>query len=161
MATVKLNEEWKKVLADEFKKDYIHDLKKFILKQKQDGKIVFPAGENIFNALDSTPISQVKAVILGQDPYHGPNQAHGLCFSVKKGVAIPPSLRNIYKELQQDIGFKVPNHGNLQSWDNQGVLLLNYLKRSKNRNKLYISLFNRTLLFLNIKFKNNRTLVFD
>lgn len=125
MAKIKLNEEWLKVLSDEFNQDYIHKLKLFLIEQKTQGKNVFPKGEDIFNALDSTPFNQVKVVIIGQDPYHGPNQAHGLCFSVQKGVAIPPSLRNIYKELKQDIGFNIPNHGNLQSWANQGVLLLN------------------------------------
>lgn len=125
MPSIKLNNEWLEVLSDEFEKDYIQNLKNFIMQQKNLGETVFPEGPNIFNALDSTPISQVKVVILGQDPYHGPNQAHGLCFSVNKGVTIPPSLRNIYKELNQDIDFIIPNHGNLQSWANQGVLLLN------------------------------------
>jgi len=125
MPPIKLNEEWLSVLSDEFEKSYIKDLRQFILEQKKSGKVVFPENHKIFNALDSTPLSKVKVVILGQDPYHGPNQAHGLSFSVKKGVAIPPSLRNIYQELNQDIGCIIPNHGNLQSWANQGVLLLN------------------------------------
>jgi len=125
MSAIKLNQEWLDVLSDEFEQTYMQQLKAFLTEQKQLGKTVYPKGCDIFNALDSTPISQVKVVIIGQDPYHGPNQAHGLCFSVNKGVKIPPSLRNIYKELNQDIGFKIPNHGNLQSWANQGVLLLN------------------------------------
>ena len=125
MSTIKLNSEWLEVLSDEFDKEYIKNLKQFILQQKSSGQTVFPHSSNIFNALDSTPISRVKVVILGQDPYHGPNQAHGLCFSVNKEIKIPPSLRNIYKELNQDIGFVIPEHGNLQSWANQGVLLLN------------------------------------
>jgi len=125
MSAIKLNQEWLDVLSDEFEQTYMQQLKAYLTEQKQLGKTVYPKGSDIFNALDSTPISQVKVVIIGQDPYHGPNQAHGLCFSVNKGLKIPPSLRNIYKELNQDIGFKIPNHGNLQSWANQGVLLLN------------------------------------
>ena len=125
LATIKLNDEWKNILSDEFEKEYIQHLKSYILQQQKLGQTVFPDGQNIFNALNSTPISQVKVVILGQDPYHGSKQAHGLCFSVNKGLKIPPSLLNIYKELNQDIGFVIPDHGNLQSWANQGVLLLN------------------------------------
>jgi uracil-DNA glycosylase len=103
----------------------MYDLKKFLIQQKQLGKVIYPSGSTIFNALNSTPFEEVKVVIIGQDPYHGQNQAHGLCFSVNKGVAIPPSLKNIFLELQQDVGFVIPKHGNLQSWANQGVLLLN------------------------------------
>ncbi|MFK8013059.1 MAG: uracil-DNA glycosylase [Marinicellaceae bacterium] len=125
MTSIKLHEEWKKVLGNEFNKDYMKHLKQFIIEQKQSGQTVFPEGQNIFNALNSTPFSQVKVVIIGQDPYHGPNQAHGLCFSVNKGIKTPPSLRNIYKELNQDMGIEIPNHGCLQSWADQGVLLLN------------------------------------
>lgn len=125
MSELKLHPSWKKFLKDEFDKAYMQNLKSFINLQKQNSLTVFPSGDNIFNALNSTPIENVKVVIIGQDPYHGPNQAHGLCFSVNKGVKIPPSLRNIYKELNQDIGFKIPDHGNLQAWADQGVLLLN------------------------------------
>jgi uracil-DNA glycosylase len=105
-------------------------LKQFLVAEKQAGKVIFPAGNQIFNALDSTPFEAVKVVILGQDPYHGPGQAHGLSFSVPLGVKIPPSLRNIYKEIERDLGFKelglsMPSHGCLQSWAQQGVLLLN------------------------------------
>ncbi|MBL4772183.1 MAG: uracil-DNA glycosylase [Alcanivoracaceae bacterium] len=125
MPEIKLHKSWKNLLKDEFEQSYMLKLKEFLLEQKQQGKIIFPVGDKIFNALNSTPVDDVKVVILGQDPYHGPNQAHGLCFSVQKGVAIPPSLRNIYKELHQDIGFNIPTHGNLQSWAQQGVLLLN------------------------------------
>ena len=125
MTKIKLHPSWKNILKDEFEKDYMHRLKSFLMAQKQNKITVFPSGENIFNALNSTPIDNVKVVIIGQDPYHGLNQAHGLCFSVNKGVKIPPSLRNIYKELNQDIGFEIPHHGNLQSWADQGVLLLN------------------------------------
>ncbi len=125
MADISLHDSWKAVLASTFEQPYMRELKTFIMQQKQQGQEVYPPGREMFNALDSTPFDQVKVVILGQDPYHGPNQAHGLCFSVNKGVPIPPSLRNIYQELHQDIGFDVPSHGNLQSWADQGVLLLN------------------------------------
>ena len=103
----------------------MQDLKSFLQQEKQQGKVIFPPGKDIFNALNSTPFEQVKVVILGQDPYHGPMQAHGLSFSVQPGVKIPPSLLNIYKELQRDLGLPMPNNGYLQSWAEQGVLLLN------------------------------------
>lgn len=122
---IQLHDSWKKLLKSEFEQAYMQQLKAFLVEQKKLGKVIYPEGQNIFNALNFTPVDAVKVVILGQDPYHGPNQAHGLCFSVNKGVKIPPSLRNIYKELHNDIGFDIPNHGHLQSWANQGVLLLN------------------------------------
>lgn len=125
MSEIKLHESWKAILGEEFNQTYMQQLKAFLLEQKKQGKILYPKGDNIFNALNSTPFDEVKVVILGQDPYHGPNQAHGLCFSVNKGVKIPPSLRNIYKELHNDIGFEIPNHGYLKPWTHQGVLLLN------------------------------------
>lgn len=125
MSEIQLEEAWKQALYQEFQKPYIKELKQFILSEKKRGKEVYPPGDLIFNALNSTPLDKVKVVILGQDPYHGPDQAHGLCFSVNKGVAIPPSLRNIYKELNQDLACEIPSHGNLQSWAQQGVLLLN------------------------------------
>ncbi len=125
MTEIQLHHSWKDVLQDEFDKDYMHQLKSFLVQQKKQGITVYPKGKEIFNALNSTPLDKVKAVIIGQDPYHGPNQAHGLCFSVKKDVKIPPSLRNIYKELHSDCQFEIPNHGNLQTWAAQGVLLLN------------------------------------
>ena len=93
--------------------------------RKSQGKIIYPPGSLIFNAFNTTPFDKVKVVILGQDPYHGPGQAHGLCFSVQNGVPPPPSLVNIFKELQEDIGFHIPNHGNLTHWAEQGVFLLN------------------------------------
>jgi len=124
--TVLINESWKAVLAEEFEKPYMKDLKAFLQKEKQEGKVIFPPGSLIFNAFNHTPFDKVKVVILGQDPYHGNGQAHGLSFSVQKGVGIPPSLRSIYKELQSDIpGFVVPQHGELTQWADQGVLLLN------------------------------------
>ncbi len=120
-----IHESWKKVLAGEFRKPYFTALKSFLVAEKKSGQVVFPPGKLIFNAFDSTPFDQVKVVILGQDPYHGPGQAHGLCFSVQKGIATPPSLRNIYQELASDVDFKIPDHGHLQKWADQGVLLLN------------------------------------
>lgn len=124
--TVLINESWKAVLADEFEKPYMKDLKSFLQREKQEGKVIFPPVPMIFNAFNHTPFDDVKVVILGQDPYHGNGQAHGLSFSVQKGVSIPPSLRSIYKELQSDIpGFDLPQHGELTKWADQGVLLLN------------------------------------
>jgi uracil-DNA glycosylase len=121
-----LEESWNVVLGNEFEKEYMKKLKSFLLKEKQEGKIVYPPGSLIFNAFNHTPFDDVRVVIIGQDPYHGPNQAHGLSFSVQKGIPIPPSLRNIYKELASDIpGFKLPGHGDLTKWADQGVLMLN------------------------------------
>ncbi|MDQ0965532.1 uracil-DNA glycosylase [Flavobacterium sp. W4I14] len=117
---------WLAVLEEEFEKDYMKSLKSFLQEEKNKGATVYPKGTDIFNALNTTPFDRVKVVILGQDPYHGAGQAHGLSFSVQRGVAVPPSLKNIYKELETDIeGFKAPNHGHLTHWAEQGVLLLN------------------------------------
>lgn len=123
--SIQLHSTWLSRLENEFKQPYMQDLKSFLQQEKQQGKVIFPPGKDIFNALNSTPFEQVKVVILGQDPYHGPKQAHGLSFSVQPGVKIPPSLLNIYKELQRDLGLAMPNNGYLQSWAEQGVLLLN------------------------------------
>lgn len=122
---VKLHPSWMKVIGQEFEKPYMAELKQFLLHEKQQKKVIYPPGELIFNALNTTPFDEVKVVILGQDPYHGPNQAHGLCFSVKPGVPVPPSLRNIYQELHQDLGLQTPTHGYLQTWAEHGILLLN------------------------------------
>ncbi|WP_286785998.1 MULTISPECIES: uracil-DNA glycosylase [Pseudomonas] len=122
---IKLEAGWKAVLRDEFDKPYMRQLSEFLRQEKAAGKVVFPPGPLIFNALNSTPLDQVKVVILGQDPYHGPGQAHGLCFSVQPGVPTPPSLQNIYKELKRDLNINIPRHGYLQHWAEQGVLLLN------------------------------------
>lgn len=122
---IKLQDSWKQALRAEFDKPYMAELRAFLRQELAAGKQVYPPGPLIFNALNSTPLEQVKAVILGQDPYHGPGQAHGLCFSVQPGVAVPPSLQNIYKELQRDLNVPIPNHGCLQHWADQGVLLLN------------------------------------
>ena len=123
--SIQLHPTWLSRLENEFKQPYMQDLKSFLQQEKQQGKVIFPPGKDIFNALNSTSFEQVKVVILGQDPYHGPKQAHGLSFSVQPGVKIPPSLLNIYKELQRDLGLAMPNNGYLQSWAEQGVLLLN------------------------------------
>ncbi len=122
---VQLDASWMEVLKDEFEKPYMCQLREFLLKEKQSGAIVYPPSSQIFAALDATPFDKVKVVILGQDPYHGFGQAHGLCFSVNKGIDVPPSLRNIYKELIADVGIQMPNHGYLMHWAEQGVLLLN------------------------------------
>ncbi|MGD8174536.1 uracil-DNA glycosylase [Marinimicrobium sp. ARAG 43.8] len=122
---IDLDTSWLEHLEPEFQQPYMQSLRDFLRRQKQQGKVIFPASENMFNAFNSTPLDQVKVVILGQDPYHGPNQAHGLCFSVQPGVPVPPSLQNIFKELQRDLGCQPPGHGCLQSWAEQGVLLLN------------------------------------
>lgn len=123
---VALEPGWLGVLGEEFEKAYIKDLKSFLLDEKQKGFTVFPPNRFIFNAFNRTPFDQVKVVILGQDPYHGEGQAHGLSFSVQQGITTPPSLKNIYKELASEFeDFKIPNHGDLTQWADQGVLLLN------------------------------------
>ena len=123
--TIQLDDSWLGLLRDEFSQPYMKDLRAFLIDQKRQNKLIYPPGKDIFNALNSTPFDKVKVVILGQDPYHGPGQAHGLCFSVPKGVAPPPSLINIFKELHGDLGMPIPAHGCLSSWTKQGVLLLN------------------------------------
>ncbi len=122
---IKLHESWKEFLLAEFKQPYMLALRQFLVSEKTAGRLVYPAGDNIFAALNATPFDNVKVVIIGQDPYHGPGQAHGLCFSVQPDVDIPPSLRNIYKEIAQDIGTPVTGDGCLSGWAEQGVLLLN------------------------------------
>ena len=122
---VKIEPSWKDVLKNEFNKPYFEQIALHIKTEKSQRKIIYPPGSLLFNAFNTTPFDKVKVVILGQDPYHGPGQAHGLCFSVQNGVAPPPSLVNIFKELQQDIGIEIPNHGNLTHWAQQGVFLLN------------------------------------
>lgn len=115
---------WFEKLQHEFRQDYFSQLKMFLMEEKKKGK-VFPPGSQIFRAFDTTPFYQVKAVIIGQDPYHGLGQANGLCFAVNKGIPIPPSLKNIYKEQESDLGIKQPAHGDLTEWAEHGVLLLN------------------------------------
>lgn len=125
MSAIQLHESWKQPLLPEFESDYMAQLRAFLVAEKAAGKQIFPKGSEWFRALDLTPLDKVRVVILGQDPYHGPGQAHGLCFSVKPGVRPPPSLLNIYKELESDIGIARPRHGFLEHWAKQGVLLLN------------------------------------
>jgi len=124
-ANIRLEESWKEALSPEFASPYMDELKSFLVEEKQRGKVIFPRGSEYFRALDLTPLDEVQVVILGQDPYHGSGQAHGLCFSVRPGVRIPPSLVNIYKELEADLGIPPARHGFLESWAKQGVLLLN------------------------------------
>ncbi|MGC8824733.1 MAG: uracil-DNA glycosylase [Bacteroidales bacterium] len=121
---VQIEESWKQLLSDQFEADYFKQLKNFLLEEKKK-YIVYPPGPLIFNAFNKTPVHRVKVVIMGQDPYHGPGQAHGLCFSVPRGITPPPSLVNIFKELQADLGIKPPPHGCLEKWAENGVLLLN------------------------------------
>ncbi len=121
---VKIEESWKKQLQDEFEKTYFKQLTEFV-RSEYASQSIFPPARLIFNAFDQCPFDRVKVVILGQDPYHNPGQAHGLCFSVNDGVDFPPSLKNIFKEIQSDIGTPIPASGNLERWARQGVLLLN------------------------------------
>ena len=125
MSQVRLHESWLEPLRPQFADPYMARLKEFLVAEKAAGKRIFPAGGEWFRALDLTPLDKVRVVILGQDPYHGPGQAHGLCFSVKPGTRIPPSLVNIYKEMESDLGIAPARHGFLEHWAAQGVLLLN------------------------------------
>lgn len=122
---VNLHESWLAKLQTEFEQPYMVALKAFLEAERSAGKRIFPKGSEWFHALNATPLDQVRVVILGQDPYHGKGQAHGLCFSVKEGVTPPPSLLNIFKEMKTDLGLDPPNHGSLEAWTKQGVLLLN------------------------------------
>lgn len=122
---IDLEPTWLVPLAAEFEQPYMQQLRAFLQAEKQAGKRIFPAGRDMFSAFSHTPLDKVKVVILGQDPYHGVGQAHGLCFSVPPGVESPPSLQNIYKELQMELGLPIPSHGCLTAWARQGVLLLN------------------------------------
>lgn len=125
MSEIVLHESWKAPLLPEFNSDYMAALKDFLNAEKAAGKQIYPKGSEWFRALDLAPLDKVRVVILGQDPYHGPGQAHGLCFSVRPGIRPPPSLLNIYKELEADLGISCPRHGFLENWAGQGVLLLN------------------------------------
>lgn len=121
---VKIASDWKALLKEEFEKPYFEQLTQFV-KEEYASRRIYPRGSNIFRAFDKCPLDRLKVVIIGQDPYHGPNQAHGLCFSVADGVPHPPSLQNIFKEVASDIGTPIPESGNLDRWAEQGVLLLN------------------------------------
>lgn len=125
VAEIQLEASWLERLRAQFSLPYMRELKTFLRNEKTAGKVIYPRGSEIFAAFDHTPVERVKVVILGQDPYHGPGQAHGLCFSVRPGVALPPSLVNIYRELEQDLEIAMPAHGCLTAWADQGVLLLN------------------------------------
>ena len=122
---IQLEDSWLQVLDNEFEQEYMQQLRSFLQAEKAARRVIYPPGPQIFNAFKHTPLPKVKVIILGQDPYHGPGQAHGLCFSVPEGIDIPPSLRNIYRELEQDLGVPAPRHGCLTAWAEQGVLLLN------------------------------------
>ena len=122
---VRLEPSWLAHLEGEFEQPYMQALREFLLDSKRQGRVIYPPGSQFFCALDHTPLDRVRVVILGQDPYHGPGQAHGLCFSVPPGVAVPPSLANIYREIQSDLGIAPPPHGCLDAWAQRGVLLLN------------------------------------
>ncbi|MFZ2897971.1 MAG: uracil-DNA glycosylase [Saprospiraceae bacterium] len=125
MPDVRIEPSWKEALEDEFDQPYFQGIVSFLKNEKAAGKVIYPPGGLIFNAFDTTPFEKVKVVVLGQDPYHNPGEAMGLCFSVPKGVRVPPSLVNIYKELQTDVGAAIPSHGDLSAWAQQGVFLLN------------------------------------
>jgi len=122
---VKIEQSWRKVLLNEFNQPYFQNIVHFLKNEKHKGEIIYPPGPMIFHAFDATPFDKVNVVILGQDPYHNPHQAHGLAFSVQKGVPAPPSLVNIFKEINNDLGISIPPHGHLEKWALQGVLLLN------------------------------------
>lgn len=124
---VKMEESWKALLEDQFQQPYFHALRAFLKQEKSEGQVIYPPGPQIFNAFNLTPFPSVKVVIIGQDPYHGKGQAHGLCFSVANGITPPPSLVNIFKELKNDLDIPIPQSGNLTKWAQQGVLLLNAL----------------------------------
>ena len=133
MSNVKIEESWKRALDEEFTQPYFQSLATFLKTQKAAGKKIYPPGSLIFNAFNTTPFEDVKVVILGQDPYHNPGEAMGLSFSVPKGVRIPPSLRNIYKELNEDLKVVIPDHGDLTRWAEQGVFLLNAMLTVEHR----------------------------
>ncbi|MBF0913672.1 uracil-DNA glycosylase [Candidatus Gracilibacteria bacterium] len=122
---INIESSWLEILKDEFEKDYMKEIKSFLVQQIEAGKTIYPNPKNIFKAFDKTPFDKVKVVILGQDPYHGPNQAQGFCFSVQNGTKLPPSLQNIYKELERSLGIKPSLNGDLTIWSEQGVFLLN------------------------------------
>ena len=160
MGKIELESSWKEKLIDEFNKEYMHSLRDFLKKEKSERKVIFPPGRKIFSALNLTSFQNVKAVILGQDPYHGSNQAHGLSFSVEHGIRPPPSLNNIFKELASDLNIEKPNHGNLEEWSKQGVLMLNSIltveksKPGSHANRGW-EVFTDKILFLLNSSKNN------
>ncbi len=132
-ANVKIESSWKSALKEEFDKEYFKNIVNTLKTEKKAGAKIYPKGKLIFNAFKCTPLANVKVVIIGQDPYHGPGEAMGLSFSVPKGTRVPPSLKNIYKEMKEDIGCNIAEHGDLTSWANQGVLLLNAMLTVKHK----------------------------
>ena len=158
--SVRLEASWKALLLEEFEKDYMKKLKRFLLSEIKQNKRIYPKPEEYFSALNLSPFDKVKVVILGQDPYHGAGQAHGLCFSVKSQVKVPPSLVNIYKELQQDLGVEIASHGFLEAWAKQGVLLLNNTltvlagKPASHKNQGWEEFTDKIIEILNQKKKN-------
>ncbi len=122
---IRLETSWLEILKEEFQKDYMKNIKKFLVEEIQKGKTIYPNPKNIFRAFEKTPFNEVNVVILGQDPYHGPGQAQGFCFSVNEGTRLPPSLQNIYKELNQSLEIPIAKNGDLTKWTEQGVFLLN------------------------------------
>jgi uracil-DNA glycosylase len=155
--SISLEGKWAELLADQFELPYMESLMLYLAAERKHGKRIFPPDDSIFNALNYTDFDDVKVVIIGQDPYHGFNQAHGFCFSVETNVAIPPSLKNIYQELNQDLGMPIPRHGNLTSWADQGVLLLNAVltveasKAGAHQGKGWEIFTDRVIELLNIK----------
>ena len=153
--SLRLEPTWKRALGDELEQDYMQELRGFLKKQIQQKKIIYPKPQEYFAAFEHTPLDRVRVVILGQDPYHGPGQAHGLCFSVRKGVVPPPSLKNIFKEIHSDLALPLPQHGCLIKWAEQGVLLLNSVlsvedgQAASHRNKGWEQLTDRVIRELN------------
>jgi len=158
--SVKMEASWKALLGEEFAKPYMQELKSFLVEEKRAGKEIYPLGCDYFNAFNLTPVGNVKVVILGQDPYHGPGQAHGLCFSVRPGVKMPPSLVNIFKELSTDLGVGMPDHGCLIPWVRQGVFLLNSVltvekgMAASHQNRGWERFTDRVIFLLNEKQEN-------
>ena len=154
-STIELEESWKELLLDEFQLPYMKSLKDFLLEEKKKAKIIFPRGKDIFNCFQYTPLSELKVVILGQDPYHGQGQAHGLSFSVRQGVTKPPSLVNLFKEIKEDLGIAISDNGDLSCWAKQGVLLLNSVltvesnKPASHRNKGWETFTDRVVAIIN------------
>lgn len=152
---IELESSWKERLSVEFQQDYIHTLKQFLIQEKKANKCIYPPGKLYFNAYNLTPFDTVKVVILGQDPYHGSNQAHGLCFSVQQGIELPPSLQNIFQELHSDLGIPIPKYGDLTHWAKQGVFLLNAVltvragKAGAHQGKGWEQFTNKTIEILN------------
>lgn len=158
--SISIDKTWLKQIGDEFEQDYMKNIKEFLRTELEDGKTIYPHGKDIFQAFDKTPFDKVKVVVIGQDPYHGPDQAHGMSFSVKKGIKVPPSLVNIFKELEEDLGIPRSSHGYLEAWADQGVLLLNSVltveatKAGSHRKKGWENFTDKVIEVLNEKKEN-------